>query len=53
MQWLLHILQGMFLVGVVGCGLTIPIVAFKFFSVLFEKDEEERPNQEFEHLPQR
>jgi hypothetical protein len=35
----------LFAMGTVGCALTIPIVAVRFFSVLFEKDEEgETPN---------
>ena len=52
MAILLKILQAMFYIGVAGCALTIPIVAFKFFSVLFEKDEgEQRPGQEFEAVP--
>jgi uncharacterized membrane protein len=28
----------MFLVGMVGCTLVIPITAFRLFKVLFEKD---------------
>lgn len=37
------ILMGLFAVGVAGCLITIPICAYKFFSVLLEKnDAEER-----------
>jgi len=53
MKILLQILQGMFYIGVAGCALTIPVVAIKFFSVLFEKEPDERPNQEFEALPRK
>jgi hypothetical protein len=39
---IVRILQGVFIAGVVGCCLTIPLCAWKFFSVLFEgKTEEE------------
>jgi hypothetical protein len=31
----------LFAVGVIGCALTIPMAAFKFLSVLFEKDQDE------------
>ncbi len=48
MTVLLRILQFMFYMGVAGCALTIPIVAYKFFSVLFEKDEDQpQAHQEF------
>jgi hypothetical protein len=34
-----HLLSWMFLVGMAGCMLAIPITAFRLFSVLFEKDQ--------------
>jgi hypothetical protein len=34
----LHLLVAAFVVGACGCALLIPIVAFKFVAVLFEKD---------------
>lgn len=41
----------LFGIGAVGCAITIPIVAFKFFAVLFEQDVEEQPHQEYEVTP--
>ena len=38
---LVKILTVLFAIGVAGCMVTIPIVAWKFFSVLLEKDEPE------------
>jgi hypothetical protein len=38
----LSLMMGLFALGWIGCAITIPIVAFKFLSVLFEKDEEEQ-----------
>ena len=32
--------QGLFLVGVAGCAITIPLCAWKFVSVLFEPPDE-------------
>ncbi len=40
LELLAQVVMGGFLLGVAGCGLTIPVVAVKFFRVLFEKDEE-------------
>jgi uncharacterized membrane protein len=37
---IVHILSGMFLVGTIGCAFAIPIVAYKMFAVLFERDEQ-------------
>lgn len=34
-------LEGLFLIGVAGCLLTIPMAAWKYCSVIFEKDDEE------------
>ena len=38
---LVKVLTVLFAIGVAGCLVTIPIVAWKFFSVLLEKDEPE------------
>lgn len=46
-QWLnliTRVLQIVFAIGVAGCFITIPIVAVKFASVLFEKSNEEEEN---------
>lgn len=34
------LLMGVFAVGVIGCAITIPICAAKFFAILFERSEE-------------
>jgi uncharacterized membrane protein len=36
---LFHVLGGMFIVGMLGCLLVIPITAFRLFTVLFQKDQ--------------
>jgi hypothetical protein len=36
-----------FTIGAVGCAITIPIVAVKFFSVLFEEDEVDQLHMEY------
>ena len=42
----------LFAIGVIGCAITIPLAAIKFFAVLFEKDEpEETRLSEPEALP--
>src|SRR6185369_12848461 len=41
MHTLVMILQGLFIVGAVGCCITIPLAAWGYFSVLFDKDTEE------------
>lgn len=33
-------LQLLFFIGMVGCAITIPLCALKFFGVIFESDEE-------------
>jgi len=33
-----QVMSTMFVVGVIGCVFVIPIVAYKLFSVLFERD---------------
>jgi hypothetical protein len=38
---LAKLLQALFVVGVAGCLITVPVVALKFASVLWEKDEDE------------
>jgi hypothetical protein len=40
MKYLVLFLQGLFIVGVVGCCITIPMAAWGYFSVLFQKDPE-------------
>lgn len=35
---LARLLEVMFVIGVAGCVLTIPLVAWKMFSVLIERD---------------
>ena len=42
---LFHILAGMFVIGMVGCLLVIPITAYRLFKVLFEKDSPEELRQ--------
>jgi hypothetical protein len=34
-----HTMTAMFITGLVGCLLVIPITAYRLFSVLFEKDD--------------
>jgi hypothetical protein len=45
MEFLAHkgaiLLMGLFALGVIGCAITIPICAIKFFAILFEPGEEE------------
>ncbi len=36
-----HVLQIIFVIGVAGCLISIPIIAVKFASVLFERDHAE------------
>jgi hypothetical protein len=33
-----HVLAGMFLIGMLGCLVVIPITAYRLFRVLFEND---------------
>lgn len=40
---LIKIVEVLFLIGVAGCLLTIPIAGWGYFSVLFEKDVEPVP----------
>jgi hypothetical protein len=43
-------LMVLFAIGAIGCALTIPMAAFKFLAVLFEKDQEEpNPGNQFPH----
>jgi hypothetical protein len=55
MQPLIHVLivllVVLFSIGAIGCAITIPIVAFKFFSVLFEKDAGDQGHQEYDAAP--
>jgi hypothetical protein len=34
------IVQALFVMGVAGCGIAIPMCAWKFFSVVFESNDE-------------
>jgi hypothetical protein len=36
-----YILGTVFVIGVAGCIIAIPVIAYKMFSVLFENDHEE------------
>ena len=38
---LFHTLAGMFVIGIIGCVVVIPVAAYQLFSVLFERDKEE------------
>lgn len=50
--WFFKFLTLVFTIGWIGCLLTIPLAAYKFFSVLFEKDAEEpEVHQEFDSAP--
>lgn len=46
MEVFVKILQVIFIAGCCGCAITIPICAWKYFSVLFEKDTEEESHEE-------
>ena len=41
MHTFVKILEGLFVLGVIGCCITIPLAAWGYFSVLFDKDTEE------------
>jgi hypothetical protein len=41
---LIHLLMAAFIIGSAGCALLIPVVAFRFISVLFEKDPTNEPS---------
>lgn len=45
-----HIVLGIFLLGVAGCIVTIPMAAWGYFSVLFQSDEEEERRRETQRL---
>ena len=40
-HFLAQVLLGLFIAGWIGCAITIPMAAFKYASVLFERDEPE------------
>ncbi|HYG98889.1 MAG TPA: hypothetical protein VD837_07135 [Terriglobales bacterium] len=46
-----RILTFIFVIGIAGCAITIPIVAVRFVMVLFEKDTEESPEATGEAPP--
>jgi hypothetical protein len=48
---LARILTVLFGIGVAGCVVAIPIVAWKFFSVLLEKDEPEHVAESTPQIP--
>ena len=51
-SWFFRILTLVFMIGVAGCLVTIPLAAYKFFSVLFEKDSDEPEiHQEYGSAP--
>jgi len=41
---LIHLLMAAFVLGSAGCIVLIPVVAFRFMSVLFEKDPTNEPS---------
>lgn len=43
---LFHLLSAMFLIGMLGCLVVIPITAYRLFKILFEKDT---PEELLEH----
>jgi hypothetical protein len=47
------VLTWLFAIGVGGCLITIPIVAWKFFSVLLEKDDVEPAADDAPAAPER
>lgn len=40
-SYIIKFLEGLFLLGVAGCLVTIPMAAWGYFSVLLERDPEE------------
>lgn len=48
---LFWIIVTIFAIGAVGCAITIPIAAYRFFSVLFEKDDSEPKSEMVEPYP--
>ena len=50
--WFFRFLTLVFVIGVIGCLMTIPLAAYKFFSVLFEKDSDQpEVHQEYNSPP--
>ena len=43
-DWLVYGLSAMFLIGMLGCLVVIPITAFRLFAILFQHDPEEDQN---------
>lgn len=43
-DWLVYGLSGMFLIGIFGCMVVIPITAFRLFGILFQHDPEDEQN---------
>jgi hypothetical protein len=46
-----HLVMGLFALGVIGCAVTIPICAAKFFAILFEEDAEQSQSAGFQVMP--
>lgn len=46
MHTLVVVLQVVFIIGVVGCCVTIPLAAWGYFSVLFQKDTDAEQAEE-------
>jgi hypothetical protein len=40
-KFLAHTLSVMFVVGLIGCAVVIPLAAYRLFAVLFEPDRED------------
>lgn len=50
MHIFIRVLEVVFLIGVAGCAATIPMAAWGYCSVLFEKDTELEPEHD-EEMP--
>ena len=37
--------MALFLAGWIGCAITIPLAGYKYMSVVFERDAEDRPGE--------
>ena len=50
--WFFKFLTLVFTIGWIGCMLTIPLAAYKFVSVLFDRDQEgSEPHQPYDSAP--
>ena len=51
-MWFFRFLTLVFAIGVIGCLMTIPLAAYKFLSVLFEKGSDQpETHQEYISAP--